>query len=203
TWAVTIWAERLAEAQPLVLVFEDVHWADEALLNVIEHLARTLRNAPALLVCVARPNLLESRPTWGGGNPRALAIELGPLSEEQSSELVDALLARSDVPAGQRAVALENAEGNPLFLEETARMLADDESVVLKQIPDSIQALIAARIDTLDGADKRLLQRAALVGRVFWRGALDALSPDDDVTAGLDRLLEREFVAPEAHSSIT
>jgi class 3 adenylate cyclase/ATP/maltotriose-dependent transcriptional regulator MalT len=203
TWAVTLWAEQLAEAQPLVLVFEDVHWADDPLLNVIEHLARSLRNAPVLILCLARPNLLESRPTWGGGNPRALAIELGPLSPELSTELADALLTRADVPAGQRALALEKAEGNPLFLEETARMLADDETVVLKQIPDSIQALIAARIDTLDPGDKRLLQRAALVGRIFWRGALDALSPEDDVTAGLDRLLEREFIAPEAHSSIS
>jgi class 3 adenylate cyclase/tetratricopeptide (TPR) repeat protein/Arc/MetJ family transcription regulator len=203
TWAVTTWAERLAEAQPLVLVFEDVHWGDDALLDLIEHLARTLRNSPALLVCVARPDLLDSRPAWGGGNPRALAIELGPLGSEESGELVDALLARADVPPGQRALALEKAEGNPLFLEETARMLVDDEGVVLKRIPDSIQALIAARIDTLDPDDKRLLQRAALVGRVFWRGALDALSPDVDVAAGLDRLLEREFAAPEAQSSIT
>ena len=203
TWAVTIWAERLADAQPLVLVFEDVHWGDEALLNVIEHLARTLRNSPVLLVCVARPDLLDSRPAWGGGNPRALAIELGPLSAEESTELADALLANAEVPPGQRALALEKAEGNPLFLEETARMLADDEGVVVKRIPDSIQALIAARIDGLGSADKRLLQRAALVGRVFWRGALDALSPDADVAAGLDRLLEREFVAPEAQSSIT
>jgi class 3 adenylate cyclase/tetratricopeptide (TPR) repeat protein len=203
TWAVSLWAEQLAEAQPLVLVFEDVHWADEPLLNVIEHLARSLRTAPVLVICLARPDLLDSQPTWGGGNPRALAIELGPLTPEESNELADALLARADVPAGQRALALEKAEGNPLFLEETARMLADDEGAVLKQIPDSIQALIAARIDSLGAADKRLLQRAALIGRVFWRGAVDALSPDVDVTAGLDRLLEREFIAPEAQSSIT
>jgi class 3 adenylate cyclase/tetratricopeptide (TPR) repeat protein len=203
TWAVTNWAERLADAQPLVLVFEDVHWGDDALLDVIEHLARTLRNSPVLLVCVARPDLLDTRPSWGGGNPRALAVELGPLNTEESGELADALLANADVPPGQRALALEKAEGNPLFLEETARMLADDEGVVLKRIPDSIQALIAARIDALEPADKRLLQRAALVGRVFWRGALDALSPDSDVAAGLDRLLEREFVAPEAQSSIS
>jgi len=203
TWAVTLWSERLAEAQPLVLVFEDVHWAEDALLDVIEHLARTLRDAPVLLICVARPDLLESRPTWGGGNPRALALEIGPLSSEESGELVDALLARADIPPGQRALALEKAEGNPLFLEETARMLALDERAGLKRIPDTIQALIAARIDTLDPVDKRLLQRAALVGRVFWRGALDALSPGIDVAGSLDRLLEREFVAPEAHSSIS
>jgi class 3 adenylate cyclase/tetratricopeptide (TPR) repeat protein len=203
TWAVTLWAEQLAQAQPLVLVFEDIHWAEDALLNVVEHLARALRDSPVLIVCVARPDLLEFRPTWGGGNPRALALELTALSSDQSRELVDALLARAEVPPAQRALALEKAEGNPLFLEETARMLADDEGVMVKRIPDSVQALIAARIDGLDPDDKRLLQRAALIGRVFWRGALDALSPDDDVAAGLDRLLEREFIAAEAQSSIS
>ncbi len=203
TWAVTLWAEQLAEAQPLVLVFEDVQWAEEPLLDVVERLVRGLRDSPVLIVCVARPDLLETRPAWGGGNPRALALELGALSVEQSRELVDALLARADVPPAQRALALEKAEGNPLFLEETARMLADDEGGTLKRIPDSVQALIAARIDGLDADDKRVLQHAALVGRVFWRGALDALSPDLDVGCALDRLLEREFIAPEAHSSIS
>jgi class 3 adenylate cyclase/tetratricopeptide (TPR) repeat protein len=203
TWAVTLWAEQLAEAQPLVLVFEDVQWAEAPLLDVVEHLSRVLRDSPVLIVCVARPDLLEARPTWGGGNTRALAIELGALTARESRELVDALLANADVPPAQSALALEKAEGNPLFLEETARMLVDDEGGVLKRIPDSVQALIAARIDGLDADDRLLLQRAALVGRVFWRGALDALSPGLDVASALDRLLEREFVAPEAHSSIS
>ena len=202
TWAVTLWAEQLAQAQPLVLVFEDVHWAEDALLDVIEHLARALRDSPVLIVCAARPDLLEQRPSWGGGNPRSMSLELGPLTAEQSRELVDALLAHADVPPAQRALALEKAEGNPLFLEETARVLADDEAGSLKRIPDSVQALIASRIDALDGDAKRVLQHAALVGRVFWRGALDALSPGHDVAYALDKLLEREFVTPEAHSSI-
>jgi len=202
TWAVTLWAEQLADAQPLVLVFEDVQWAEESLLGIIEHLARSLRRSPALIVCLARPDLLDTRPSWGGGNPRALALELGPLSAEESAELVDALLAGASVPPGQRALALEKAEGNPLFLEETARMLAEDAGATPRRIPDSVQALIAARIDDLEPDAKRVLQRAALVGRVFWRGALDALSPDLDVAAALDRLLEREVIAPEPHSSI-
>jgi tetratricopeptide (TPR) repeat protein len=202
TWAVTLWAEQLADAQPLVLVFEDVQWAEEPLLDVVEHLARALRDSPVMLVCVARPDLLETRPSWGGGNPRALALELGALDAEQSRELADALLVNADVPPAQRALALEKAEGNPLFLEETARMLADGDGA-LKRIPDSVQALIAARIDGLDAADKRVLQHAALVGRVFWRGALDALSPTLDVGCSLDTLLEREFIAPESHSSIS
>ncbi len=203
TWAVTLWAEQLAEAQPLVLVFEDVQWAEDPLLDVVEHMARALRDSPVLIVCVARPDLLETRPAWGGGNPRALSLELGALSAEQSRELVDALLANFDTPPAQRALALEKAEGNPLFLEETARMLSDDEPGTLRRIPDSVQALIAARIDALDAPEKRVLQHAALVGRVFWRGALDALSPSLDVGSALDKLLEREFIAPEAHSSIS
>src|SRR5579885_1040990 len=203
TWAATRWAEELADAQPLVLVFEDVHWADELLLDLIEHLARNLRNSPVLIVCVARPDLLSSRAGWGGGNPRAMSLELGPLSGEESHELVGALLAHADTPPAQRALALEKAEGNPLFLEETARMFTAGESGVLGRVPDTVQALIAARIDTLDGPEKRLLQRAALVGRVFWRGALDALSPALEVADCLDRLLEREFFVPESRSSIS
>jgi class 3 adenylate cyclase/tetratricopeptide (TPR) repeat protein len=203
TWAVTLWAEQLAQAQPLVLVFEDVHWAEDPLLDVVEHLARALRDSPVLIVCCARPDLLERRPSWGGGNPRAISLELGPLTPDQSRELVDALLAHADVPPAQRALALEKAEGNPLFLEETARVLADDEEAgALKRIPDSVQALIAARIDALDSDAKRVLQHAALIGRVFWRGALDALSPKLDVACALDKLLERELVTPEAHSSV-
>lgn len=203
TWAATRWAEELADAQPLVLVFEDVQWAEEPLLDLIEHLANTLRGSPVLIVCVARPDLLTCRPSWGGGNPRALSLELGPLTADESRELVDALLAHADTPPAQRALALEKAEGNPLFLEETARMLTAGESGVLGRVPDTVQALIAARIDSLGADEKRLLQRAALIGRVFWRGALDALSPDVDVADALDVLLEREFVAPEARSSIS
>jgi class 3 adenylate cyclase/tetratricopeptide (TPR) repeat protein len=203
TWAATRWAEQLAEGQPLVLVFEDLQWAEDPVLDVVEHLARVLRSSPVLIVCVARPDLLTCRPAWAGGNPRAVAIELGPLTSDESRELVDALLQHADVAPAQRGLAIEKAEGNPLFLEETARMLADDARAGLRRIPDSVQALIAARIDGLDAADRRLLQRAALIGRVFWRGALDALSPETDVAAGLDRLLEREFVAPEERSSIS
>ena len=203
SWAITSWAEELARAQPLVLVFEDVQWAEESLLDVIEHLARSLRASRVLIVACARPDLLDARPAWGGGNPRALAIELGPLEGEQSAELVDALLQRSDVPPALRALALEKGEGNPLFLEETARMLADDPGASTRWIPDSVQSLIAARIDGLPPDDKCVLQHAALIGRVFWRSALDALSPDDDVESSLERLLEREFVATEPHSSLS
>ncbi len=201
TWAALRWAEQLADLQPLVLVFEDVHWAEEPLLDLIEHLARSLRNAPVLLVAVTRPDLLDTRPTWGGGIRRASAIELAPLDADESGELADALLARAEVPAAQRALVLERAEGNPLFIEEIARMLREDEE--LDRIPDSVQALIAARIDRLEANEKCILQTAALIGRVFWRGALDRLIPDIDVGSVLDGLLEHEFVVPEERSTIS
>jgi class 3 adenylate cyclase/tetratricopeptide (TPR) repeat protein len=201
TWAALQWAEQLADAQPLVLVFEDVHWAEEPLLDVIEHLARSLRNAPVLILAVARPELLDARPSWGGGIPRATAIELAPLDAQESEELAAALLADGDVPPAQRALVLERAEGNPLFLEEIARALS--HASVLERIPDTVQALIAARIDGLAADEKRVLQSAALIGRVFWRSALDRLAPDVDVAAAIDALLGREFVVPEERSTIS
>jgi len=198
-WAALRWAEQLADAQPLVLVFEDLHWADERLLELVEHLARSLGDVPALVVCVARKELLDARPSWGGGNPRAASIELGPLSADESRELADALLAEQQAPA-VRARALELAEGNPLFLEETARMLLEGDGALSGGIPETLQTLIAARIDLLEGSSKRTLQAAAVVGRVFWRGALEQLVADEDVEAALHDLCERELVVGEERS---
>ena len=201
-WAALRWAEQLAEMQPLVLVFEDVQWADERMLDVIEHLARSLREVPALIVCATRIELLENRPSWGGGNPRASAIELAPLSADESAALADELLPAGE-PPGQRALVLERAEGNPLFLEETARMLLEaDGDGVRNGIPDSVQALIAARIDLLAPREKRLLQHAAVVGRVFWRGALERLAPELDTDTLLATLRDRDFVCDVERSAI-
>ncbi len=202
TWAALRWAEQLADVQPLVLVFEDVHWAEEPLLELIEHLARSLKSSPVLIIAVARPELLDTRPSWGGGIRSASAIELVPLDARESEELADALMSESDVPPAQRALVLERAEGNPLFLEEIARVLGDGREA-LERIPETVQALIAARIDLLEPDEKRVLQSAALIGRVFWRGALDRLAPDLDVGCMLDGLLAREFIVPEERSTIS
>ena len=204
-WAALRWAERLATTQPLVLVFEDVQWADDRLLDVIEHLAQSLKNVSLLLLCVARQELLETRPNWSGGNPRAASIELGPLSVDESIVLADALLPADRSFAESRDIVLEKAEGNPLFLEETALMLleADAEGAALGRIPDTVQALIAARIDLLETDQKRLLQRAAVIGRVFWRGALERLAPELDVPALLDSLLRRDLIVREDRSTIS
>jgi class 3 adenylate cyclase/tetratricopeptide (TPR) repeat protein len=201
-WAALRWAEQLADAQPLVLVFEDVQWADERMLDVIEHLARSLREVPALIVCATRFELLEDRPSWGGGNPRASAIELTRLSDQEAAELADELLPAGEPPK-RRALVLERAEGNPLFLEETARMLLEaDGDGVPDGIPDSVQALIAARIDLLPPREKRLLQHAAVIGRVFWRGALERLAPELAVDSLLAVLVDRDFIGEVERSAI-
>ena len=200
SWAALRWAEQLADAQPLVLVFEDVHWGEEPLLDLVEYLGRSLRDVPVLIVALARPELLDARPAWGGGIRSASAIDLAPLGGSESEELVDALLSRADVPPAERGLVLERAEGNPLFLEEIVHTLREGG---LEGIPDTLQALIAARIDGLAADEKRVLQSAALVGRVFWRGALEALIPDLDVPELLDRLLDRELLVREERSTIS
>ena len=199
-WAALRWSEQLAEAQPLVLVFEDVQWGDERLLELVEHLARSLDRSPALIVCVARNELLDVRPDWGGGNRRAAAVELGPLSPEESAELVDELLSEEEAPPGVRARLLERAGGNPLFLEETARMISEGDGA---GVPDTLQTLIAARIDLLPPPAKSALQAAAVVGRVFWRGALGHLLPDVSLDAATDTLLRRDLVVEEERSAIS
>jgi class 3 adenylate cyclase/tetratricopeptide (TPR) repeat protein len=196
-WAALRWAEQLADAQPLVLVFEDLHWADERLLDLVEHLARSLSSSPALIVCVARKELLDTRPGWGGGNARAAALELGPLTADESVELAAALLP-DDAPAAVRGDAVRRAEGNPLFLEETARMLLEGD---VTGIPDTLQTLIAARIDLLDPPAKRTLQAAAVIGRVFWRGALEQLVGPGAGEA-VDELCDRELIVPEERSML-
>jgi class 3 adenylate cyclase/tetratricopeptide (TPR) repeat protein len=200
-WAGREWAQRLAHEQPLVLIFEDIHWAEEPLLELIEHLATWVREAPLLLISLARPELLDIRPGWGGGRVRATSIELEPLGETDSEELVDALMTDGELTADQRRAVLAKTEGNPLYLEETVRMLAE-EGGAIDRIPDTLQALIAARIDRLAPEGKALLQRAAVVGRTFWEGAVEYLSHDEPVAEHLEDLVLREFVLPD-RSSIT
>ena len=198
-WAARGWAQRLAEAQPLVLVFEDVHWAEEPLLELIEHLASTIREAPLFLVCVARPDLLDVRPTWGGGRVRSTSLELESLRPEESEELVTALARELELAVDVDRV-LAKSEGNPLFVEETVRMLAEQRG---DRIPDTVQALIGARIDRLPAAQRLSLQRASVIGRVFMRGALAWLSPEvEDVDGCLEELLQRDLIVREPRATM-
>src|SRR6266480_4945226 len=184
-WAAREWVERMAHDQPLVLAFEDIHWAEDALLDLIEHLAEWVRDAPLLIIGLARAELLDVRPGWGGGRLRATAIELEPLGREESEQLVEALVADGPLDADALESLLDKTEGNPLFVEETVRMLAECEgrplSEFAERIPDTLQALIAARIDRLPPEEKTVLQRASVI----------------------DTLLLREFLVPEVRSSIS
>jgi hypothetical protein len=209
-WAAREVMQGIADVQPLILLFEDIHWAEPPLLDLIEHLADWVR-APVLILCLARPELLDARPGWGGGRVRSTAIELEPLSEEESAELVQQLLDQLAGASGERPGALpqdalDRAEGNPLFVEETIRMFLESgtSGAAADRVPDTLQALIAARIDHLAPDAKTLLQRASVVGRVFWKGALEHLSPDvQDQEALIDDLLQREFLLREPRSSIS
>ncbi len=205
-WAAREFVSKLADPQPLVLVFEDIHWAEDPLLELVEHLAEHVRDAPLLILCLARPELLEVRPSWGGGRLRAAAIELEPLDDPESEELIDALLAGTTLEPECRGEILDVTEGNPLFVEETIRMLVEQDGKwdIAGSIPNTLQALIAARIDRLPAPEKRVLQRAALVGRVFWEGSLAHLSPElDDLAPLTESLSMRDLIVPEARSSIT
>jgi class 3 adenylate cyclase/tetratricopeptide (TPR) repeat protein len=209
-WAAREVMQGIADVQPLILLFEDIHWAEAPLLDLIESIADWVR-APVLILCLARPELLDARPGWGGGRVRSTSIELEPLSEEESAELVEQLLSQLAGAAGERPMslpqeAIDRAEGNPLFVEETIRMLLESgaSNGSPDRVPDTLQALIAARIDHLDPDAKTLLQRGAVVGRVFWRGALEHLAPDVvGYDALLDDLLQREFLLREPRSSIS
>jgi class 3 adenylate cyclase/tetratricopeptide (TPR) repeat protein len=205
-WAAREFVDELADVQPLVMVFEDIHWAEEPLLELIDHLAQWVRERALLVLCLARPELLDVRPGWGGGRIRSTAIELEPLGREESEQLADVLLAEHDVSEKVQSQLLDKTEGNPLFVEETVRMLLEQGSDGGDRIPDSLQALIGARIDRLPAGEKVVLQRGSVIGRVFWAGAIDHLSPEydsDELEDMLDDLLLRDFVTREERSTIT
>jgi tetratricopeptide (TPR) repeat protein len=202
-WAAREWAEQLTQAQPLVLLFEDVHWGEEPLLELIEHLASSVREAPLFLLALARSELLDVRPTWGGGRVRATTLELEPLQDEESAELVEALASKLDLPIDLETV-LAKTEGNPLFVEETVRMLAEGARGGRERIPDTLQSLIAARIDRLPSQQRVALQHASVMGRIFMAGALAHLLPEvDDPQGCLQELLVRDLVVREPRATIT
>jgi class 3 adenylate cyclase/tetratricopeptide (TPR) repeat protein len=201
--AFTAWRrffEDLAAERPLVLVFEDLHWADDNLLDFVDHLVDWASGVPLLVVGTARPELLTRRPGWGGGKPNALTISLSPLSDDETSELLHELLG-SVLPAETKEQLLGNAGGNPLYAEEFARMLRDRGGG--GAIPETVQGLIAARLDLLEPDQKALLQDAAVIGKRFWTGAVASLGNRDDAEAGLHELQRKEFVRRERASSVT
>ena len=193
--------EAMARRQPLVLAFEDIHWADDGMLDAIEHLAQWVR-APLLLVCLARDELLDRRPSWGGGRGSATQLVLEPLSAGETESLVAALL-----PEGETVppAVVERSGGNPLFAEEMARRIAEEGSIQAGELPDTVQAVLAARLDALEPFERRLVQQAAVVGRTFWEGSLAPLAGSDErqLERALLSLQEKDILAPGAESQLT
>ena len=163
----------MASQGPLVLVFEDLHWADDGMLDFVDHLVERASGVPLLVLATARPELLQRRAAWGGGKPNTLTISLPPLSSDDTAGLVDALLDQSQLEANTRDALLARAGGNPLYAEQYARVLLERGDVI--DLPEAVQGIIAARLDTLSDDEKRLLQAAAVVGEVFWLGAVEAV----------------------------
>lgn len=232
--------ESLAQQQPLILVIDDLQWADEALLGLLEYLADRITNVPILFLCPARPDFFERRRDWGGGRRNFSVISLESLSREEGSELLNDLLHNDDLPEVLRQTILSRAEGNPFFVEEIVRMLIDQKVLVyeeendgggywrinpqheaifselaspaahpadtlinvhyvlpLPRLPDTIQGVLAARIDLLSAIEKRVLQHAAIIGRTFWLAGLYELAPDlrpDTLLEMLDSLVQRDFI---------
>jgi class 3 adenylate cyclase/tetratricopeptide (TPR) repeat protein len=197
--------ESLAATGPAVLVFEDLHWADPALLAFLEHLADWSQDVPLLLLCTARPELYEQHASWAAGLRNASAINLEPLSEEETSSLIGSLLHQAVLPAGTQELLLERAGGNPLYAEEFVRLLSDrGELAEAALVPESLQALIAARLDTLSQERKGLLQDAAVMGKVFWAGAVAEMCGRSlgEVELAFHELARKELVRPARTSSM-
>jgi len=208
--------EAVAENAPTVLVFEDIHWADDAMLAFLEHLAGRAEGVSLLLVCNTRPELFERHEGFGAGLHNVNRVNLAPLSDEETGRLVSGLLDSSVVPEELRGPILERAEGNPLYVEEFVRLLKDQRLIVesggawaLREgaevpLPGSIQALIAARLDTLSPERKAMLADAAVVGKVFWAGAVAEMGdrPVGDVTEAMHELSRKELVRRARRSSM-
>jgi len=193
-WGFRKLLEQEAQAKPFVCVFDDVHWAEETLLDLVEHVADLSRDAPLLLLCMARPELLELRPSWGGGKWNATTVLLEPLDAAETEQLLAELGGVSD-QLRQRIVQV--AEGNPLFLEEMLALVRDSAGGAV-EVPPTIQALLAARLDQLDPAERSVLERGSIEGRVFHRGAVAALTDGDGgVDQRLVSLVRKELVRPD------
>jgi len=202
--------EAIARRRTLVLAIDDIHWADEGMLDLIDHLTRFVR-APLLLVCLARDEVLERRPGWGGGRRNATTIALDPLSEAETRELVAALMPGNEEGAARRLPAAEvvpqvaeRSGGNPLFAEEMVNRLLEQDTVEAEALPSTVQSLLAARLDSLDRPERRLLQSASVVGQSFWEGALTSTAAEEGLDLGktLAGLEEKDLLAPTAGSRL-
>jgi class 3 adenylate cyclase/tetratricopeptide (TPR) repeat protein len=196
-WAVRRLFERLARDKPLVVVFDDIHWAEPTLLDLIEQIADLSRGAPILIICTTRPELIDRRPGWAGGKLNATTVLLEPLTEDETGELIERLLAGAQMAGELRTTVGSAAEGNPLFVEEMVTLVQESGGRDVS-VPPTVQALLAARLDQLDPAERAVLERASVEGRVFHREALAALLPEQPhVTLQLAALVRKELIRPD------
>ena len=192
--------EQRAGERPQVVVLDDLQWAEPVFLDLVEHVADLTRNAPVFLVCVARTELVDARPDWGGGKLNATSLLLEPLDAEECDALIDRLVEGATLDVGLRERIRATSGGNPLFVEEMLAMVRDSERDEVV-VPPTIQALLQARIDSLDPASRVVLEHGSVEGEVFHRGAVAALVADDlgqDVGEHLTSLVRKELVRPEA-----
>jgi class 3 adenylate cyclase/tetratricopeptide (TPR) repeat protein len=212
-WAVRTLFESMARQRPLVVVLDDLHWAEPTLLDLVEHLADWTRDAPLLLVCLARQDLLEARPSWGGGKANATTVTLEPLNDDESRQLVVNLLGLVELATPLEEKIASAAEGNPLFVEEMVGMLIDSGDLVRENggwraasdltrvaVPPTIQALLAARLDGLPAHERRVLERGSVEGKVFHRSAVAELAPADlaaTIPTYLRSLTRKELLRPD------
>jgi class 3 adenylate cyclase len=207
--------EALGEQRPTVLVFEDLHWADDGLLDFVDGLVDRATGVPLLVLCSARPELLTRRPGWGGGKANAVTLSLSALSDEDTARLISEHLEQAVLPAELQQTLLKRAEGNPLFAEEYIRMLRDRgllrrEGETWRQergdveVPETVQGIIAARLDALASEEKELLQAASIVGKVFWLGSVAAVAGVDswDAEERLHVLERKELVRRDRRASV-
>ncbi len=202
--------ETAAERAPLTVVIEDLHWADDAMLAFLERLMERAPDVPLFLLCTSRPELYARRPGWAADVAHATTISLSPLTDPEMTELLGALLLRSVMSAEDGAALMRRAGGNPLYAREFVHMLDDRGLGVTGAteassagVPDTVQALIAARLDALEPSERVALQAASVVGERFWRGALAALEPDaPDLDASLRTLQRRGLVRRSSTSAI-
>jgi class 3 adenylate cyclase len=194
--------EAMAEQRPLVLVFEDLHWADDGLLDFIDHLVDWATGVPILIVCTARPELLERRPGWGGGKLNTTTLSLPPLSEEETARLLGALFEQPLLDASLQHALLLRAGGNPLYAEQYAAMALEKGETENLPVPETLQGVIAARLDRLPPEEKELLQDAAVLGKVFWLGGLIDGRSRSDVEQRLHALGRKGFVQRARRTSV-
>ena len=190
--------EGVAEEHPLVLVFEDLHWADDGLLDFVDHLTEWATGVPILVIGTARPELLDRRPSWGGGKLNASTLALSALADADAARVISAVLQQRLLPAELQATLLERAGGNPLYAEQFARFFLEHGSVDELRVPENVQGIIAARLDGLPGEEKRVLQDAAVLGKVFWSGGVAA----GDGTDALHALERKGFIRRERRSAV-